>query len=148
MVSEDIRAVDQVSVRLPSVDVSSWRGNSKSTYLEANTWLHLTSRPVTTEDIYIDSKRNAHPRSVKTASGRFGRLLFYVILEPMPTNVFRDGTVSSNQSSQRHRQLTNDRVANNTPITTDVVATRVLILGGRSRVVIDVAVLECRESKA
>ena len=71
-----------------------------------------------------------------------------MILEPMPANVLRDGADSSNQSSQRHRNLTNDTVANNTPITTDVVATRVLILGGRARVVIDVAVLEYRERKA
>ena len=71
-----------------------------------------------------------------------------MILEPMHANVFRDGTDSSDQSSQYHSKLTNDRVANNTPITTDVVATRVFILGGRARVVIDVTVLEYRESEA
>ena len=47
-----------------------------------------------------------------------------------------------------HSKLTNGRVANNTSITADVVATRVVLLGGRARVVIDVVVLEYRESEA
>ena len=71
-----------------------------------------------------------------------------MVLRPMRTNVTREGIDSSDRSNQCHSKLTNDRVANNTPITTDVVATRVLILGGRARVVVDVTVLEERESEA
>ena len=70
-----------------------------------------------------------------------------MVMGPMPTNVVQEGPDSSYQSSQCRSKLTDDRTANYTPITTDVVATRVLILGGWARVVIDVAVLEYRESE-
>ena len=65
----------------------------------------------------------------------------------MPTNVVREGADTSDQSSQYHSKLTDARVPNNTPVPTDVVATRVLILGRWARVVINVAVLEYRESE-
>ena len=44
--------------------------------------------------------------------------------------------------------LTNDRVADDTPVSTDVTATGVVVLRGRTRVVVVVTVLKRRESVA